>query len=237
MGQQPPISFDRLAKMLGKSKSTTYQWFELSPDPHVLGFLTLLERLTPSQRQFFIEAHCRVNPSLEDRSVTIEFGTTGNLQELLHQKAGLTIVKGGEQTSRTFVLTALGHAATRNDGKKYRSSGIDLHRPTRFVPVESWIYIAEDISPDLARERVRNILPRILTSASPRLFFNDVWSVVPGVRDDLIRSAQSKHVFIADKAAPDMAYLKRVVSTPIRVLTLSAPISKPERILITCQLV
>ena len=39
-----PMSFERLAKMLGRSKSTTYNWFDIFHHPHVLGFLCLLER-------------------------------------------------------------------------------------------------------------------------------------------------------------------------------------------------
>jgi hypothetical protein len=46
-----PMSFERLAKMLGRSKSTTYNWFDIFHHPHVLGFLCLLERLPPAERQ------------------------------------------------------------------------------------------------------------------------------------------------------------------------------------------
>jgi len=229
------MSFERLAKMLGKSKSTTHHWFDLSPQPHVLAFLSLLERLSPAQRLSFIEAHCRVYPDLNHPILELSPGKTGDVSELLKQKAGVTIMTGGTEYSRTFVFTALGHAATRADGKLYRASGIDLHRPTRFVPVESWIYIDDNLPLDHTRKLVRRICPRILTSAAPQLFFNGVWSSVPDVRDGLIRCAKFKHIFIADEPAPDLRYLRRRVATPIHELTLSPSESIPEGILVTCR--
>jgi len=78
-----PMSFERLAKMLGRSKSTTYNWFDIFHHPHVLGFLCLLERLPPAERQSFIEAHCRAYPTLDDPRLAHAPGKTAKLLELL----------------------------------------------------------------------------------------------------------------------------------------------------------
>ncbi|HUD46084.1 MAG TPA: hypothetical protein VMR33_04600, partial [Candidatus Baltobacteraceae bacterium] len=90
-----PLSFERLAKMLGRSKSTTYNWFDIFHHPHVLGFLCLLERLPPTERHSFIEAHCRAYPTLDDPHLAHAPGKTGKLLELLNQKGGLTLITGG----------------------------------------------------------------------------------------------------------------------------------------------
>ena len=157
------------------------------------------------------------------------------LLELLDQKAGLTIITGGTDFSRTFVFTALAHAASRADGKLPAAAGIDLHRSNLFVPVESLIYINGDLGPDHARRLTQRIWPRVLTSGAPRLFFNRVWSSVPEVREDLLRCAGFKHVVIAEEGALDVGDLKTRVSTPIHVLTLSTAKSVPERILVNCR--
>jgi hypothetical protein len=229
------MSFERLAKMLGRSKSTTYNWFDIFHHPQVLGFLCLLERLPPAERHSFIEAHCRAYPTLDDPRLAHAPGKTGKLIELLNQKAGLTILTGGTDSSRTFVFTALGHAATRAGGKLLSGAGIDLHLPTRFVPVESLVYIDEALGPNHARQLIQRIWPRVLTSAAPQLFFNGVWSAVPEVRDDLLRCARFKHVIIAEQASPDVRHLKAKVSTPIHVLMLSASKLVPEGILVACR--
>jgi hypothetical protein len=180
-----PMSFERLAKMLGRSKSTTYNWFDIFHHPQVLGFLCLLERLPPAERQSFIEAHCRAYPTLDNPRLAHAPGKAAKLLELLDQKAGLTIITGGTDFSRAFVFTALAHAASRADGKLPAAAGIDLHRSHLFVPVESLIYINGGLGPDHARRLTQRLWPRVLTSGAPRLFFNRVWSTVPDVRDDL----------------------------------------------------
>jgi len=229
------MSFERLAKMLGRSKSTTYNWFDIFHHPHVLGFLCLLERLPPAERQSFIEAHCRAYPTLDDPRVAHAPGKTAKLLELLNQEAGLTIITGGTDFSRTFVFTALAHAASPADGRLPAAAGIDLHRSNLFVPVESLIYIDGDLGPDHVRRLTHRIWPRVLTSGAPRLFFNRVWSCVPEVREDLLRCAGFKHVVIAEEGVSDMGDLKTRVSTPIHVLTISTAKSVPERILVNCR--
>jgi hypothetical protein len=230
-----PMSYERLARIMGQSTSTTHHWFGLFHHPHVLGFLSLLERLSPAQRHSFISAHCRNYATFDDPRLAHAPGKTGKLIELLNLKAGLTIVTGGTDSSRTFVFTALGHAATRAGGKLLSGAGIDLHLPTRFVPVESLVYIDEALGPNHVRQLIQRIWPRVLTSAAPQLFFNGVWSAVPEVRDDLLRCARFKHVIIAEQGMPDVRHLKAKVSTPIHVLTLSASKLVPEGILVACR--
>jgi hypothetical protein len=230
-----PMSYERLARIMGQSTSTTHHWFGLFHHPHVLGFLSLLERLSPAQRHSFISAHCRDYATFDDPRLAHAPGRTGKLIELLKLKAGLTIVTGGTDSSRTFVFTALGHAATRAGGRLLSGAGIDLHLPTRFVPVESLVYIDEALGPNHARQLIQRIWPRVLTSAAPQLFFNGVWSAVPEVRDDLLRCAMFKHVIIAEQGMPDVRYLKAKVFTPIHVLTLSASKLVPEGILVACR--
>jgi len=201
----------------------------------VLGFLCLLERLPPAERHSFIEAHCRAYSTLDDPRLAHAPGKTGQLLELLDQKAGLTIITGGTDFSRTFVFTALAYAASRADGKLPAVAGIDLHRSNLFVPVESLFYINGDLGSDHARRLTQRIWPRVLTSGAPRLFLNGVWSAVPEVRDDLLRCARFKHVIIAEQGMPDVRHLKAKVSTPIHVLTLSTAKSMAERILVNCR--
>ena len=164
------MSYERLARIMGQSTSTTHHWFGLFHHPHVLGFLSLLERLSPAQRHSFISAHCRNYATFDDPRLAHAPGRTGKLIELLKLKAGLTIVTGGTDSSRTFVFTALGHAATRAGGRLLSGAGIDLHLPTRFVPVESLVYIDEALGPNHARQLIQRIWPRVLTSAAPQLF-------------------------------------------------------------------
>ena len=220
--RREPMSYDRLAKIVGKSKSTTHHWFELFAHPHVLAFMCLLERLSPAQRHDYIEAHCRIFPTLNHPILANSPKEVAKLLLLLNQSAGLTIVTGGRESSRTFVLTALGHTQRGSVGSRQRVAGLDLHRPRNFVPVESVTYIDGSIGLKHVRQLTLRVWTRILTSKAPIMLFNGVWSAVPQVREDLVRCTKLKHVVIAEEAIPHLADLKRRVTTPIHVLTLSA---------------
>lgn len=213
-----PMTYDRLAIMLGKARSTIHNWFEIYGQPQVLGFMCLMERLSPAERDDFIASHCRTLPTLGHPRLTHSPATIGKLLELLNQKTGVTIITG---YSHTFVFTALGHAAGRADEKHPGAAGIDLHRPSDIVPVEGLNYIDGSLGPDHVRKSTVKIWPRILTSKTPRIFVNGVWSCVPEVRDDLLRAARHKHVILADAGEPDFAYLRKMGSKPIHVLKLS----------------
>lgn len=228
------MTYDRLAKVMGQSKSTAHAWFNFHKHPHVLGFLSLLERLSPAQRQNFLEARCRPYPTFEHPRLAHSPATTGKLLQLLNQKAGLSIIAGGTDSERTFVFTALANAATGTGEKLLNVAGIDLHRPT-FVPVESLLYIDKAAGFTQVRRLTHEIWPSVVTSAAPRLFLNGVWSVLPTVRDDVLRCAAFKHVFLADQELPDLRGLKQRILTPIHLLAISSSKAVAQGIRVNCR--
>ena len=133
-----PMCFERLAKMLGRSKSTTYNWFDIFHHPHVLGFLCLLERLPPAERQSFIEAHCRAYPTLDDPRLAHAPGKTGELLELLNQ--------------RTRVVEEIGRAK--------ESAGMPIYEPKR--EGEVFRNVIEHNTGPLDADAVQRIFERII---------------------------------------------------------------------------
>jgi len=214
------MSFERLGRIMGKRKSTAYHWFEVFDHPHVQALMCLLEQLAPRARQDFIESHCRIFPTLTHPLLAHSPAQTAKLRELLRQKAGVTIVTGKE-FSRNFVLTALGHEHRLSGGKPRDAGGLDLHRPTKFVPLEKVIYIDAALGLKDTRQLALETWPKILVSRASLLLLNGVWSALPEVREDLVRCANFKHVVLAEAATPDLADLKEHVSAPLHVLTLS----------------
>lgn len=104
------ISFERLGQIIGRSKSTAHHWFGVSSQQLVIAWLCLLERLSGRARLDFLEAHCRIFPTLEHRRFVHAPSKTGKMLELVRQKTGLTFVSGGSDAGRTFVVTAMGHS-------------------------------------------------------------------------------------------------------------------------------
>jgi hypothetical protein len=212
---QEPMYFKRLARMMGRSESTTYTWFEFYRHPHVLGFMCLLERLSPGQRRAFVDAHCRVTPSLQHSCFARNPSQITKLRELLNQRTGLTVITGGTDVARTFLLTALGHAC----GRLPVPAGLDQHRPINFVPVESLLYIDSSLGLKRVRRLTLEVWPKLLTSRSSILFFNGIWSAVSEVQGDLIQCSQRKHIVLAESNLPDLTGLKKQLAPPIHVIT------------------
>jgi hypothetical protein len=229
------MSFDRLAELVGISKSTTHHWFEVSPQTQVVAFLCWLERLSPSQRHAYIDAHCRLFPSLGHPCLAHAPAQVGRLGDLLRQERGLTLLTGGTESTRAFLVASLGHAYRRAGGKRQPAAGIDLHPPAGLVPVESLIYLDGTADLHLIRRLALKVWPRILTSSAGLLIFHGLWSSVPELRADIARCTQYKHVPLAEGGKPDLTDFENRVSTPVHVLTLSAASRFPGAIRVACR--
>jgi hypothetical protein len=230
-----PMQFDRLAQMIGKYKSTTHAWFETYHHPHILAFMLLLERLSPEQRGAFLENHCRTYPTLFHPRLAHNSENIFILRDLLARNKGLSILTG-TPSARHFVFTALGHAAKLASKKVAAVAGIDLRRPTQFVPVENLVYIDHALAPNQIRRLTLEVWPSVLVSRARVLLLNRVWSAVPSVREDILRCASSKHVFIAEEDAPDWRRVRNTMRSPIHVVTLSSAPANSQRIRVRCRL-
>lgn len=231
---QQPMYFDRLGRLIGRSKSTAYHWFDRYKHPHVIALFCCLERLRPAERQAFLEAHCRVFPSLEDPSLVHAPTKAGKLWDLLRKDRGLTIITGGNDSSRTFVLTAMGHSYSRQRSGNCRMGGLDLHRPRHFVPLETCTYIDGTADFDRVRRAVQKIWPRIITKSATLLLLNGVWPIGE-LRQDILRRTARTHVVLTSSEMPEIPLLRRSVFSPLHVVTLAESKSVRGTIRVNCR--
>lgn len=182
--------------------------------------MCLLERLPIHQRHAFIEAHCRAFPTLEHSWLSHDPAGVSELQAILRNKSGLTIVTGAEDNSLAFVVTALGHSYSAGRGVR-AATGIDLSRPYDLVPLESLIYIDPAIGSTKVRELARKLWPRIATSTAQMVILNKVWSAVPELHCSVLRLTDFKHVVIGENQLPDLNTFGSRVSTRIHEVSTS----------------
>jgi len=227
------MHYGDLGRLMGKSKSTAHFWFDVHRNQNLLGFMALLERLSPQQRQIFIDSHCRVNPTLQDPSLAHAPSKRAKLLQLVKQTTGLTIVTGEQVPLRTFVFTALGNACHDAATGSATVAGIDLHSPRSFVPVLSLKYIDETLSRERIRQLVLKVWPRVLTSGTS-LLCNGVWSSVPETREDLRRSTSLRHVILAEGWSSDFARFAKSASGPLHILLVSHERQRSGGIRIDC---
>lgn len=219
-----------LARIVGQAKTNVYSWFEGVGHGQLQAFMCLLERLSPTTRKTFIEAHCRVYPTLEHRRFFYPKGMRERVSELIAKTAGVTLITGDSFPS--FALTALGHSCVLHSGSP--AAGLDIHRPDKLVPVTGVLHLDET-----DRRQIRHLVlkawPQLLVSRSNRLLLNGVLSRVPELQQDVFRLAKHKHVMIAEAEQIHINHLSSRSPEPVDIVTVSASGRKNEGIRVICQ--
>jgi hypothetical protein len=215
------MTLERLGRIIGRATSTTEHWLDVSSQPHVLAFICMLERLSDDGRARFLREFCRTFPTIMHPCLAQSPRTVADLLRLLCQPRGLTLVRGGTEASRTFLVTALGHSFSQVDRTHRRPAGADIHQPDRLVPIETLFYLRSPLPSERVRHAIHTVWPEIQASTAPLLLFNGVWSSVPELRDEMLDWAQQRHVVVADSETPDPRQLAPKGIGPVHVLTLS----------------
>jgi hypothetical protein len=215
-------TFGRIAQILGVKANKVHFWFTAYRHTHVIAFLSLLERLPERKRVDLLNVLCRELPSLDSPRLAHDPLGISNLENLLRLVNGLTLIRGGTEFQRTFVLTALGHSFPRINGPRASVCGLDLHEPKNWVPLEGMVYFKELLPPARVRELMAQVWPRILSSGAPLVLLNSVWSAGPAFHVDILRLANEHHVVVADSKIPEPLDIRGRNGAPVHVVTLAS---------------
>jgi hypothetical protein len=197
--------------------------------------LQLLERLPESEWRGLLGRFLRACPTIESPAFGHELTTVSRLRLLLREKRGMTFIQGGSDVSRTTLFTALARSFLQMSViKKSALSGIDLHVPDWFVPVENLVYLP----PLTDRNKMALGIEKGWREANEGRWrmFNGVWSLVPDHQRKLLIAAESRHVVVSDTTAFSVSQLRKIFKgarCPIRLLNLSE--TSPDRIQVEFQ--
>jgi hypothetical protein len=159
--------FDRLAQVLGEKTNKVHYWFKVHPNTQVIAFLSLLERLPDRKRLDLLNLCCRELPSLDSSRLAHDPLAISNLENLLRRTTGVTLIRGGSEFQRTFLIAAMGHSFPRIGGPRATVDGLDLHEPKKWVPLERLVYFREPLHPARAKELITQMWPKIRSSNAP----------------------------------------------------------------------
>lgn len=196
-------SYPRLAQYCGVAQANIHYWFTGFRHPHIRCFLSLLERLPESQRIEFLNWCCREIPTLASPRFAQDAVSVSAILGILKQESGLTIIRGGTDFSRTFVLTAIGHTFLQTS-PRHKVAGIDIFEPRKWVPIENVHYLAQPQPAKQLREIVLAAWPAIQTSPAQTLLLNGVLSIAPEMQNAIIVEAEKRKVVVAEKEASEM---------------------------------
>jgi hypothetical protein len=218
--------------MLGVKTNKVHFWFTAYRHTHVIAFLSLLERLPERKRVDLLNVFCRELPSLDSPRLAHDPLGISNIENLLRLASGLTLIRGGTEFQRTFVLTALGHSFPRIKGPRASVCGLDMHEPRNWVPLEGMVYFREPLHPARIRELMAQVWPRILSSDAPLVLLNSVWSTGREFHVEILRLAKEHHVVVADSKIPEPLDIRGRNGDPVHVVTLASTREHEEWIMV-----
>lgn len=213
------IPYEELAAYAGQARSSVFDKLQRTEQPQVEALFRWIERLPESVRIRLINSACRCYPTLDSPRLIHDPAQVSYLKTLLRQANGLTVVQGGNEGLRTFLVTALGHTCTMLEPERRRVCGIDAHEPDWFVPVEDVMYLHNMLDPVRLRESVRKAWPIIAEMRSRLTILNGVWLAVRELGEEMNQLALRRHLLMADETRfrPEDLIQRRI--TPVHLLT------------------
>ena len=195
-GRKPTL--EALAAKLGVGLSTCHNWFCVGRLEPIQALLCLMERVPEEQWLPTVRGFLRDFPNLKHPRLAHDPGGLVQLEQLLKQPTGLTMIRGDSDATRTFMITALGHsfALTNPQGKVV---GLDVHEPVEFVPLEGVLYFKNTTPSARRHELLLQEWARIRASHEALIVCNRVLSVAPELAMEIAKVAATSHVLLADR--------------------------------------
>jgi hypothetical protein len=212
-----------VAQYCGLSDTTFSNWTAGATDlSQIEALLRLLERLPDTAQLDFLTSFLRRCPTLNSHELAHDPIAVRELDSLLDQRRGLTFIQAERDFLRSFVLTAIGHAASRIGSAVRPIAGLDQHQEDAFVPIPGVTYLGR-LSDTAERQRqVRGLWP--LTQSGSLVLINGLWLEFPNLQQQLIAAAETRHIVIADDTQFDPRSLRQILGSsriPGRILMLS----------------
>lgn len=224
------MTIERVARIVGCSRSTAGYRVGVARQSHIHAFICLLERMSDEERFRFLREVCRTLPTILHPRLAVSPKTVVALVDVIKCSNGITLIRGGTEESRRFLLTALGHTFPQIDNRHRTAGGLDSLPPTNVVPIETVIYLRHQPTRERMREAINAVWPRVKSSIVPLLLFNGTWSIAPERQQEILDWAKCRHVIIADAELPDPQHLVRAGAPSVRTLSISQARANPARI-------
>jgi hypothetical protein len=224
------MTIQQVAGIVGCSRSTAGYWVGVARQPQVQAFISLLERMSDEGRFRYLREVCRTLPSILHPRLAVSPKAVVRLVEVIRCSSGITLISGGTEESRRFVLTALGQTFPQIDKGHRTAGGLDSLPPTHLVPIETMIYLRPPPTKNCMREAINTVWPKVKNSTAPLLLFNSIWSIAPEKQEEILDWAKCRHVIIADASLPDPQQMVRSGVPSVRTLSICQARSNASRI-------
>ncbi len=227
-----PISFEDLEQLSGRPAGTIGSWFEGARMNQVEFLLALLERVPTGLRRELLDATCRVQPTLHHPRLAHDPIALSRLEILLKQCAGFTIIRGGPEHARAFLLNALGNSVREANSGQHPVVGVEIQPVSMWAPVPGIILLSPhgDI-----RQHFQRAWSKIKqTSDGSLVLLGHVWNRVSHLYPEILHLTARCHVIVADESLKPEDLVRRIPG-PVHMLTVAPAREQPEWVRVTIQ--
>lgn len=226
------VSFEDLEWLSGRPVGTIASWFDGSRMSQLEFLFSLLERLPERLRSQLLNSTCRIQPTLHHSALAHDPIAVSQLEALLRQRVGITIIRGAPEHARAFALAALGNSTRQINNGQQLVLGVEFQAVPAWTPVPGIVRMSPNakIVPEFQRA-----WSRVQTASNGSLILlGGIWNRVPDLHSEIVHLAGRCHVIIADDM-PKADGLARTSDLPVHVITVSAVHERPEWIRVTLQ--
>lgn len=226
------LTYKHLGAITGQSASTMFDWSTGAELRQVESMLRLLERLPRRRRLGLIERSCRQFPTIWHHRISWRDRQTAYCEALLGIESGTTLIQGDEGGC-DFLISALGHSASRLNPSRPAVSGIDARAAERFVPVGGVQYMGATISQPRLREQCRLAWPIVEKADAQLILLNGIWEALPELHQDIVSLSKCRHVVVADSFSVSKEQFPKTFESPTHLVSVKQ--DKEKRIGITVE--
>jgi len=223
------IGFGDIESLTGRPGGTFASWCDGTRVQQLEFLVAILERLPVRLWQPLLESACRTHPTLQHPKLAHDSVVISHLEELLQQKNGFTVIQGGPEHMRAFLLAALGNSFRQISAGQRPVAGFDLHGAHAWVRVPGITYLSPHT--EIQRASAQLIQP----PAGALVLLGRVWNNAPHLHAAITRLANDRHVVVADATTFKLEDLARRSRNPVHLLTVAPAREQPEWIRVTIQ--
>jgi hypothetical protein len=232
LAESRAISFEYLEQLSGRPVGTIAGWFEGAKMNQLEFFLALLERVPTKLRHELIDGVCRIQPTLRHLRLAHDPIATSRLEAILKRRAGFTIIHGGPEHARTFLLNALGNSTREINFGHQAVVGVEIQSVSGWAPVPGIIHLSH--GSEIQQQLLRAWAEIKQVDDGSLVLLGHVWARLSDLHSEIVHLAQRCHVLLADEF-PKPEDMVRRVPGQVHILTVAPAREQPEWIRVTVQ--
>jgi hypothetical protein len=226
------VSFEDLEQLSGRPAGTIGSWFEGARMNQLEFLFALLERVPARLRYELLDATCRLQPTLQHPRLAHDPIALSRLETLLKQRAGFTIIHGGPEHARAFLLNALGNSVREVNCGQQPVVGVEFQPVSVWAPVPGIIHLSSHAEIGQHLQRVWSKIKQ--ANDGSLILLGSIWNRISHLHAEIVHQAARCHVLVADDFLKPEDLVRRIPG-PVHILTVAPAREQPEWIRVTIQ--